>query len=383
MKGMGKQVEGFWKMLDDMAENDPEQYAKFLSKQADAAKEEAMTSGGKETSFQTMVEGDVPVVIIDLPFDSHGPLSSSQGPRVALIQIWAAKKGVLTKSTSTSSKEIESLGKSFTLPIPFIKLREPLVQSPPPPPARPPLGPSTPSPTIHGFFIATTREILDLTFGSQGGAAQDASLTRRRSVLAASACQFIESKHEDLKLRVNAWRIRVSPLLLGEAERQVLQQAQHQAKASRAAQGTAAQGLSSSLLGQLTNLGVDQKEGLGSKQPEATQSKMKTKGPLISELTSEPPDPSKDADETEAVVFIEEGGRIVVKIKLPSANKASDVDVHVEEGGSALLISVETADGERDKERRVALPHPIDDSQMNAKWDKKIKTLTITLLVKP
>jgi hypothetical protein len=249
MKGMEKQVEGLWKMLDDMSENDPEAYAKFLKKQADAAKEEvASAKQCQKASFQAMVEGEA-MVIIDLPIEATKPQSSSQGQKVALLQVWAAaKKGKLGKSNSNQS--IEALGKSFPLPIPFFQLREPIVQAPPPAPHSSPLVPVATSPTIHCYFIATHRDVLDRVFLSSQRS--DASVTaKRRSVFAAAACQFIESKHPDIKLSVNRWRIRVSPSLLDEPERKALSEIHHQAKASKAAQGTSAQGLSSSLLGQL------------------------------------------------------------------------------------------------------------------------------------
>lgn len=371
IKGLEKQAEGLWKMLDDMSENDPEGYAKFLKKQADAAKEEvAASKQGQQSSFQAMVEGEAPMVIIDLPLETTGPQSSNPGQKVALVQIWAAKKGKLSKSPSSQS--IEALGKPFSLPLPFFQLRHPLVQPAPPTPPSSPLTPTASSPTIHCYFLSTTGEVLEQVFNSYDAAV----MTKRRAVLAAAACQFVESKHLDVKLSVDRWRIRVSPSLLNERERKVLSEMHHQAKASRAAQGTSAQGLSSALLGQLTNLGADPTQNnvapaAASSLSNSIQSK---KAPLISELC---PDEDPHAITSVAV----EGTSVIVKMHLPNASKASEIDIEVDEGGRSLSISVE---GFEDR-KEVPLHHSFivdPKGEVQAKFDKKTKTLTVTLALK-
>jgi hypothetical protein len=96
------------------------------------------------------------------------------------------------------------------------------------------------------------------------------------------------------------------------------------------------------------------------------------KGPLISELS---PDEGK---EIEATISIE-GLTVVVKLKLPSASKASDLDIEVDEDGRSLVIGIQG----QVEATRVALPHQVEASgDVQAKFDKKSKTLTVSIAMK-
>lgn len=122
------QAESLWKFLDEMAESDPEAYGKFLQAQAEAAREETQSNkgeeggkggtapgkdaaargkvaggGGGQLSFHHLVQGTVPVVVLDMPLGLSGKAAAKGDPTPptgglpagsrAVIQVWRASKG--------------------------------------------------------------------------------------------------------------------------------------------------------------------------------------------------------------------------------------------------------------------------------------------------
>ena len=134
MTHLSKQAETLWKMLDEMAESDPDAYKSFLAQQAEAAAkakaEEAeesagarsggggsgeragpagldTTQGGKrsaqgssvgvgkvvdseEVAMRRLVQGGAPVMVLEL--QAAGPSLPSEGIKVAIL-IWSASRG--------------------------------------------------------------------------------------------------------------------------------------------------------------------------------------------------------------------------------------------------------------------------------------------------
>lgn len=130
MAHLSKQADALWKMLDEMAESDPEAYKSFLKQQADAAskekaEEEATSSGGssninsgskgrgmaavgakqagvqqvqssgktactEEDSMRRLVQGGAPVMVLELQAGGLG--LPPEGIKVAIL-IWSASPG--------------------------------------------------------------------------------------------------------------------------------------------------------------------------------------------------------------------------------------------------------------------------------------------------
>lgn len=405
VSGLSQQAGSLWKFLDEMAETDPEAYKKFLQAQAEALKEETDNNkkegkgqggdfqgqkDGGQLSFQHMVQGSTPVLVLDMPLRLSGKMvgkvapllpggSLPQGSR-AVIQIWRSKEG-------------SCLGDGAQLghKVPFLECRKPLIEQAvsrlaSPAKAHAPAVASS-SPLIVCFFLAASSAYFDRAFGKGMSSSYPSCLVSRVTFLAA-ACQMSESRNPEWSLAKEEWRVRVDPDILLEAERKFMAVGTRSAMATQAAKGTSAEGLSVGLLHQLTSVNIS--EG---GDPAGCRLAKSSKGPMITEL----PVPSGSGEKggrgggeftraTWAVSsslessgakdgFVSKEDMFVIRVCIPEATRAGDIDMEVVRDGDASFLSL--CLGLSSLESR--LPWLVNEDKVKAKFDISSHVLTIKL----
>ncbi|GAX78267.1 hypothetical protein CEUSTIGMA_g5709.t1 [Chlamydomonas eustigma] len=301
LKQLTEKADALWKMMDEMAENDPEAYGKFLKQQADAASAEQKKLGegsgpyASEAAMQKLLEGTAPGIVVELQASAPG---SATRIHVAVL-IWGAsadacvppatlQSGQLLSSSSiisiTSSNSMWSEG----LKIPLIKCREPVIHTATPSAATAgglnahgaSSNVSSHSRVSQSYYLALNRDTLHVALSDGGIEERD----RLRLLIVSAACQFVEAMH-GVRLHRETWRVMVNPLLISVAERTELQDRLKSAAVKQAAQGTAAEGLSTSLLGQLSSLTVQSSPQNGNssahhQHPTSSQQRSSTSGDI-------------------------------------------------------------------------------------------------------
>ncbi|KAG2501098.1 hypothetical protein HYH03_000916 [Edaphochlamys debaryana] len=253
---IAKQAEAAWKMMDDLAEKDPDGYAQFIQEQAQAAKEEV------EQRRDPHVEGLEPALVLEAEAVHRAPAQAVagaggpvplvvSGPKaVARVHVWAAKDA--SGLTPPTTPRGDPLGPSP--PASLAGLLLPLAEYKPALTA-----PAGPVP-VHVFHVAAHVSAV------RAMAAPTAAPTAVVAALLEGLTQFVEARY-GLALSRTVRTLQVHRDMLSEAQLKALwakQQQQQQGVEAKAGQplepgaGTGTGGsLSQGLMEQLKTLGTE------------------------------------------------------------------------------------------------------------------------------
>lgn len=429
MKHLAQNAESLWKFLDDLAENNEDEYKKFIAQQAKAAEEahqleqqlqqQQGKKGSESSSMQGLVNGKEPIMVVEA---QQRGASTSRG----VVQIWSSKKAAgvapaTINGTCLSATSTPSAADWSGLHIPLLQCQSPLTTQPP--------GPG--SQAVCCYFIAVNEDTAALAMRN--------TPAMLRLLLAAAACQFVEAKN-GVELDRLSWKVKVNALQIAAEECAKLEAERRTAAASRAAEGTTAEGLPQTLLHQLSKLssssnrtGAPMDYMAAGRQGFTAPGKAQAakKGPLIIELqqtssaataaavadnnhhdacTSTPEanatcaaakvysapmapvmgtgSAAEASSETTSAGSIQVtlinaselyARHVLLQAQLPMASNAGDVEMEVQQGTGTTGTGRVVLNVHGTAELSIDLPVAVDEEHVKAKFDTKRKLLTVRL----
>ncbi|GMH35683.1 hypothetical protein BSKO_03551 [Bryopsis sp. KO-2023] len=221
------QAQKIWSFLDELAEKNPEEYKKFIEKQAQAA---GVSKGKKEN--EAPQKKHAPMVVLTTIVESSGRF-----PPNITINIWKGKADARVTTKTAQTVDSEGLLRVRD----WSKINVPIKSK----------GKLT-TPVVGGRRMT----VADVSVAPCAvEAAVDVPSSNIRPLLVEHATRFVELKH-GLKLDRKERKLMISRDEADPEEIQEVNRRERRQRAEKAAEGTSASGISGSLLEELSSLAV-------------------------------------------------------------------------------------------------------------------------------